>query len=99
MIEFRANPDAWKYGNQSHFMEFAIMTQAAKVGASFDVVCEFFSEMPDYDENWTKYQYAQVVRRGYKSPHHDTMWKKAPEFMTPEACPHCAKTMPRTPAF
>ena len=99
MLRFRENPDAWKYSNQSHYMEFAIMAKAAHMGVPSSVLCEFFSSMPDYDEHWTKYQYAQIINRGYKTPHHKTMWEKCPEFMSPETCSVCAQTTPRTTAF
>ncbi|UBF22755.1 DNA primase [Halorubrum tailed virus 27] len=65
---FRDRDDCWDHGNQSHYFKIAIINELTLMGAPLEVIHEFFSGTPNYDERLTESEIGAVLSMNYHRP-------------------------------
>jgi hypothetical protein len=65
---FRDRDDCWDHSNQSHYFKIAIINELTLMGAPLEVIHEFFTATPNYDERLTESEIGAVLSMNYHRP-------------------------------
>jgi hypothetical protein len=85
--EFVERDDAYDFGAASRTMEISVIKELSSHGVPIDVMVEFFSDIPRFDEGYTRDLIEDIIAR-----YHPTAFvcrnvvKNAPEFCLGESC-------------
>lgn len=83
---FRERNDAFKHGNASHIMEVNVIGKLVEIQTPREVIHEFLSEIPGYEEGWTDEQIDTVIARQYSSFNCTEIASRAPQFCHGDSC-------------
>jgi hypothetical protein len=83
---FRDRDDAFDHGNASHIMEVNVIGKLVELKAPREVIHEFLSEIPGYQEGWTDEQIDTVIARQYQSFNCTEIASRAPQFCHGDSC-------------
>lgn len=83
---FVERDDAYDHGNASHEMEINVIGKLAELGVPRDVMHEFLSQIPGYNEADTDEQINTILGREYKSFNCETIAERAPRFCLGDDC-------------
>jgi hypothetical protein len=83
---FRERDDAFEHGNASHIMEVNVIGKLVELGVSREVIHEFLSEIPGYEEGWTDSQIDKIIARQYRSFNCNQIADRAPQFCHGDNC-------------
>lgn len=87
--QFRERDDAYQYGDASRQMELNVMARLIELQVPIDVMCEFFSPIPGYDEEYTRDLIEDLIGRGdngYNSFNCETITDRAAQFCLGTDC-------------
>lgn len=77
---FRSRDDAFDYGASSHAMECHVIASLAQHNVPIDVIVEFFSVIPGFNEQMTRDRIEKVISHKLNPYRNDTLRDQAPMF-------------------
>lgn len=86
---FHEREDKFEYGNQSHEMESHCIAVLLQNNFPIHVIKEFFSNVPDYDENYTERRIKELLARDFNPYSTEKLLHRAPEFCGYDWCKRC----------
>jgi hypothetical protein len=91
--EFHEREDKFEYGNQSHEMETHCIAVLLENNISIDVIKEFLSTSPDYDEQYTEERIRELIARDFSPYSTPKLLRRAPEFCGYDWCKRCQNVL------
>lgn len=87
IAEWVERDDAYKHGQASRIMEISVIKELTAHDVPIDIMVEFFSEIPRFDEKYTRRLIRDIIARYYPSSFVcQNIVDKAPQFCLGETC-------------
>ena len=86
ILEFVKRDDAFSHGASSHLMEMFVITHMIDRNVPIETMIDFFSQLPDFDESYTRSQIEQYISRNYNPVNCDKVWEQAEIFCLKSGC-------------
>lgn len=84
---FRERADMFAHGAASHAMELNVIAHLVEERVPIDVIVEFFSDAPEFNEEFTRHQIEKVIAHQLNPYRCDTIWAQAEMFcLGPDEC-------------
>lgn len=92
---FHEREDKYDYGNQSYVMETHCIGKLLESNFPIEVIKEFLSTSPDYDESYTEQKIKELIAFDFNPYRTEKLLRQAPEFCNPEKCMRCKQAVER----
>lgn len=83
---FRDGNDSFNHGNASHLMEMSVIARLVDLSVPREVIHDFLSEIPGYEEGYTDEQIDKVIGRDYGEFNCSKIANRAPMFCLGSDC-------------
>lgn len=91
--EFHQRDDKFQHGNQSHVMETHCIAKLLDANFPIDVIKEFLSNAPEYDEAYTERRIEELIARDFSPYSSKKLLQRAPEFTGYSWCARCSRVI------
>jgi hypothetical protein len=94
---FHEREDKYRHGYESHYMELFVIRELIEKNVPIEVMKEFLSNAPEYDEDYTENRIEEIISRDYHRFGIESVLRKAPEFTGYEDCSLCQRVLADKP--
>jgi hypothetical protein len=94
---FHEREDKFQHGNQSHEFETHAIAKLLECNFPIDVIKEFLSNSPDYDEDYTEQRIKELIARDFNPYTTRKLLQRAPEFCGYSWCARCQRVLEQNP--
>lgn len=91
--EFHLREDKYDYGNESHVMESHCIAKLLQSNFPIEVIKEFLSNSPDYNERYTEQRIEELIARDFNPYRSEKLLKRASEFTGYSWCARCQRVL------
>lgn len=95
--EFHLRDDKFQHGNQSHEFETHAIAKLVESNFPIRVIKSFFSNAPEYDEEYTEQRIEELIARDFKPYSTEKLLRRAPEYTGYSWCARCQRVLERNP--
>lgn len=90
---FHERDDKFEHGNESHEMETHVIAKLIESNFPIEVIKEFLSNAPEYDEQYTEQRIEELIARDFNPYTTKKLLQRAPEFCGYSWCARCQRVL------